>query len=128
MLSQTMQTEATRTAKAKENSGLKILPIYAPGGFGASGYDPVAYFKVKKAVKGKANYTYVWKKAKWRFSSKANLEAFKKNPVKYSPQYGGHCAFGVAGNYLVKGDPEAWTVLNGKLYLNYDKECPQKMA
>ncbi len=132
-----MLSTATISAKEKSNNEAnnekanrakspKLLPIYAPEGLGAGGYDPVAYFKAKKPIKGKDQFVYRWEGVKWKFSSKQNLTAFKGNPLAYYPQYGGHCAYGVAGDYLVKGDPLAWTVLEGKLYLNYDKSVRRK--
>ena len=60
--------------------------------------------------------------AKWKFSTQANLELFKAKPEQYAPQYGGYCAYGVAQGYLVKVEPEQFTVREGKLYLNYDAE------
>ena len=83
------------------------------------GYDPVAYFTEKMPVKGDSDFEYEWSGAKWRFANSKNLEMFKGDPEKYAPKYGGHCAFGVANGYLVKIDPEAWTVYEGRLYLNY---------
>jgi YHS domain-containing protein len=89
-------------------------------GIAIVGYDTVAYFTQNKAVKGSDEYTHQWNGAKWRFSSIAHLDLFKANPEKYAPQYGGYCAYGVAGGYLVKIDPTQFTVTGGKLYLNYD--------
>ena len=88
-------------------------------GVAIKGYDPVAYFTEKMPVKGDSDFEYVWSGAKWRFASSDNLEMFKSDPDKYAPRYGGHCAYGVANNYLVKIDPEAWSVYEGRLYLNY---------
>lgn len=85
-----------------------------------NGYDSVAYFTQSAAVKGLDAHTFDYKGAKWKFSSAANLELFKGNPEKYAPQYGGYCAYGVANDNLVKVDPNQFTVLDGKLYLNYD--------
>lgn len=84
------------------------------------GYDPVAYFKVGKAVEGKSDYEYEWMGAKWRFSSQANLNAFKKSPENYAPQYGGYCAYAVSQGATASIKPEAWSIVEGKLYLNYD--------
>ena len=88
-------------------------------GVAIKGYDPVAYFTEKMPVKGNSDFEYEWSGAKWRFASARNLEMFKGNPEKYAPQYGGFCAYGVANGYLVKVDPEAWTVYEDRLYLNY---------
>ncbi len=84
------------------------------------GYDPVAYFTESKPVKGNDIYTTDWHGATWYFSSQKNLEVFKSNPEKYAPAYGGYCAFGVASGYKVKIEPEAWAIVDGTLYLNYD--------
>jgi YHS domain-containing protein len=93
-----------------------------------NGYDSVAYFTSNAAVKGLDNFTLEWKGAKWKFSSAANLELFKANPDKYAPQYGGYCAYGVSRDYLVKVDPEQFTILDGKLYLNYDASVQKEWA
>ena len=85
-----------------------------------NGYDTVAYFTQNKPVKGQDSYVYEWKGAKWKFANQANLDLFKGNPEKFAPQYGGYCAYGVANDNLVKVEPENFTVLDGKLYLNYD--------
>ena len=86
------------------------------------GYDTVSYFTEGKPVKGSKNFTTSWKGAQWQFSSQENLDLFKANPEKYAPQYGGYCAWAVANDALAKGDPEHWTITDGKLYLNYDKK------
>lgn len=85
------------------------------------GYDPVAYFTSSKPVKGKENIIYQWKDATWHFDSEANKQLFVANPEKYAPQYGGYCAYGWAKGYAVKIEPDAWSIVNEKLYLNYDK-------
>jgi YHS domain-containing protein len=87
-----------------------------------NGYDTVAYFTAGKAVKGQDNLVTDWMGAKWKFSSQTNLDLFKAAPEKYAPQYGGYCAFGVARGYLVKVEPDQFTVREGKLYLNYDAD------
>ncbi len=86
------------------------------------GYDAVAYQKANAAVPGSKQFSYAWKGATWQFSSAENLEAFKAAPDTYAPKYGGYCAYGVSQGYAVHGDPQAWTVVDGKLYLNYDKD------
>ena len=86
------------------------------------GYDSVAYFTVGKPVKGQDRFATEWMGAKWKFASQVNLDLFKSNPAKYAPQYGGYCAYGVAQDNLVSIEPDKFTVLNGKLYLNYNAE------
>ena len=90
-----------------------------------NGYDTVAYFTQSKAVKGSDGFVVQWKEAKWKFASQANLDLFRASPEKYAPQYGGYCAYGVANGNLVKVDPDQFTVLDGKLYLNYDADIQQ---
>lgn len=83
------------------------------------GTDPVAYFTEGKPVEGSRKFTHEWKGATWRFASAANRDAFAAAPEKYAPQYGGYCAYGVANGYTVSTVPEAWSIVGGKLYLNY---------
>ena len=90
-------------------------------GVGAGGYDTVAYFTAGKPVKGSAKYTHRYKGATWRFSSQKNLDMFKAAPARYAPQFGGYCAYAVSNGYTAKGDPKAWTIASGKLYLNYNR-------
>ena len=89
------------------------------------GYDPVAYFKESKPVKGKAELSYTWKQATWHFSSQQNLEDFKGNPEKFAPQFGGYCAYGMAEGHKAPTSPDAWTILDDKLYLNYNKNVKE---
>jgi len=86
------------------------------------GYDAVAYFKDSKAVKGDAQHKLEWSGATWHFSSAANRDEFKANPEKYAPQYGSYCAWAMARNEKANIDPNSWKIVDGKLYLNYDKK------
>jgi YHS domain-containing protein len=90
------------------------------------GYDPVAYFTDGKPMKGQDTYTLVWMGARWKFASQAHLDAFKADPKKYAPQYGGYCAYGVSQDNLVSIEPDKFKVMDGKLYLNYDAEVQVK--
>lgn len=83
------------------------------------GYDLVAYFEDHKPVKGSEEFSFKHEAATYQFATKAHLNTFKKNPEKYLPQYGGFCAYGVSRGYAVGIDPEAWSIVDGKLYLNY---------
>lgn len=87
-----------------------------------SGYDPVAYFTIKKAVKGKSAYSITEKNVTYHFSSKENMEAFVKNPSMYEPEYGGWCAYAMgATGEKVPVDPETFKIINNKLYLFYNR-------
>jgi len=90
------------------------------------GYDPVAYFTSGKPVEGSNAFEHRYKNATWRFSTAENLAAFKADPDKYAPQYGGYCAWAAAQGRTAKGDPKAWKLVNGKLYLNYDASIQKK--
>ncbi|PRQ61251.1 YHS domain-containing (seleno)protein [Vibrio sp. V01_P9A10T6] len=88
-----------------------------------SGYDTVAYFTRGEPVKGSSDFSTLYKNAQWYFSSKENLELFLNNPNQYAPQYGGYCAWAVSEkNDFAPGDPNQWAIVDGKLYLNYDKK------
>lgn len=95
-------------------------------GIAIKGYDPVAYFTQNKPVKGVDAYVYEWQGAKWKFANQADLDAFKASPAKYAPQYGGYCAYGVANDNLVSIEPDKFTIIDGKLYLNYDGDVQAK--
>lgn len=84
-----------------------------------SGYDAVAYFTESKAVPGKAEFEHAWQGARWRFASAANRDRFAAAPERYAPQFGGYCAWAVSRGYTASGDPTAWSIVNGRLYLNY---------
>ena len=92
-----------------------------------SGYDAVSYFsKDGVPVKGSKKFKTKWNGATWLFSSEENLNKFKSNQTKYAPQYGGYCAWAAAHETLAKSDPKAYTIVNGKLYLNYNKSIRDK--
>lgn len=85
------------------------------------GYDSVAYFAADKALKGNPEFSFVFKGAKWIFSSRENLEKFRVEPEKYIPQFGSHCPVSLASGAKEKGDPSVWTVVNDKLYFFYSE-------
>ncbi len=83
------------------------------------GYDPVAYFTSGAPVKGDARFVYEWNDVEWRFASADNLATFKSDPEKYAPAFGGFCAYGMSQGYKIGTDPAAFTISDGRLYLNY---------
>lgn len=93
---------------------------FSKNGIALNGYDVVAYFTESKPVKGEKTFSVNWKESTWFFSSSKHAALFKADPEKYAPQYGGYCAYGCSRGYKVKSQPEAWRIVNGKLYLNYD--------
>ena len=94
-------------------------PVFATDGVAINGYDPVAYFTDSKPVPGSADHVVNWNGADWRFASAANKAAFESAPETYAPQFGGYCAYAVSKGYTATTDPAAWTVHDGKLYLNF---------
>ena len=100
------------------------------GGVAIDGYDPVAYFVDNRAEKGSENYSYVWLGTPWHFVNEEHRELFKTDPVRYAPQYGGYCAAEVAGSgsVTVNIDPEAFKIIDGKLYITYDKVHTDEFA
>ena len=101
-------------------------PVFIQSGKAIRGYDPVSYFTEAKPVKGNEKFGYKWNNATWYFASQQNLDLFKINPEKYAPQYGGYCAFGLSNGYKAPTDADAWTIDNGKLYLNYNKDVREE--
>ncbi|CAM2006941.1 YHS domain-containing (seleno)protein [Acanthopleuribacter pedis] len=95
-------------------------------GVAIKGYDPVAYFTESKPVKGSKEHKLEWNGATWYFAGAENKSAFEKEPEKYAPQYGGYCAYAVSQNATAGIDPDAWKILDGKLYLNYNAKIQKK--
>lgn len=90
-------------------------------GVAIEGYDPVEYFTGSRAAKGTPAFEFDLNGTRYWFVSAANRDRFAKSPETYLPQYGGFCAYAVSRGYTAIVDPEAWSVVRGKLYLNYSK-------
>ena len=86
------------------------------------GYDPVAYFTQGGPAKGKGAHSHEWMGATWYFVSAENMALFAGDPEKYAPQYGGYCAYAVSQGYTAKIDPDAWKIVDDKLYLNFSRK------
>lgn len=99
--------------------------IFTTNGVAINGYDPVSYFTDGKPVPGQAGITAEWKGATFRFASQAHRATFVADPGQYAPQYGGFCAYGLARGYKATTEPQAFTIVGGKLFLNYDDEVQQ---
>lgn len=97
-------------------------------GLALQGYDPVAYFTEQKAIRGRPQFSAQHEGATYRFFSQANRDAFVAAPQKYAPQYGGYCAFGMASGYKAPIDPDAFSVVGDKLYLNYSKSVRKQWS
>jgi len=94
-------------------------PTFADDVGAIRGYDPVAYHLEQKPVKGDSLYSFEYRDSTWHFSSEENLDTFRRDPERYAPQYGGFCAYAMSRGFVVSTDPDAWTIVEGKLYLNY---------
>ena len=90
-------------------------------GTAIKGYDPVAYHTLGRPVEGSKRFTYKWNGAAWRFASAEHRNLFAANPARYAPAYGGYCAYAFAQGSKVDIDPTAWKIVEGTLYLNFNK-------
>jgi YHS domain-containing protein len=90
-------------------------------GLALHGYDPVAYFDAQRPVKGHAQFEHRWNGATWRFASPESRAKFAAAPETYAPQFGGYCAWAVSRGYTADIDPDAWRIVDGRLYLNYSR-------
>jgi YHS domain-containing protein len=99
------------------------------GGVAIMGYDPVAYFTEGRPMKGSEELAYEWLGIPWHFATREHRELFTGDPVRYAPQYGGFCVGEVAENGVtVNIDPEAWAIIDGKLYLSFSKDFAAEFA
>jgi YHS domain-containing protein len=92
------------------------------------GYDPVAWFTDGGPRKGSSAYTATWNGATWYFTTPAHRDLFQADPARYAPQYGGYCAWAMADGRKAEIDPNAWKIVDGRLYLNYDADVQRKWA
>lgn len=104
-----------------QSSSEKVLNVSASG-VAMDGYDPVSYFIDERPVEGKKEFSLVTHGVTYFFSSAKNREIFRTNPAKYEPEYGGWCAFAMGDSgEKVEVDPETYKIVDGKLYLFYNK-------
>ncbi len=97
-------------------------------GVAVKGHDVVAYFDEKRPVKGREEFKFEFQGATYLFTSAVHRELFAGNPAKYIPQYGGYCAYGMAKGHKAPVDPEAWSIVDGRLYLNYSAGVSKDFA
>ncbi len=94
----------------------------SPDGVAMDGFDVVAYFDGAPA-KGDASHGLDYKGKTWLFASSENAAAFAADPAAYEPRYNGWCSYAVSEGYGAEVDfVDGWSVLDGKLYLNWDAE------
>ena len=109
----------TRPAAAAEPA------VFSDNGIAIRGADPIAFFTQGAPVIGSAEHALIWEGTTWHFASMENMETFVGDPEAYAPQYGGYCAFAMSKGYIATSVPEAWTIHEGKLYLNYSVNVRQ---
>ncbi|MBM3725142.1 MAG: YHS domain protein [Acidobacteria bacterium] len=109
-------------------AGLIVLTLAQAGGppVAIRGFDTVEYFTAGRAVRGMEAFTHTWNGAVWRFASARNRDRFAAEPQAFAPQYGAFCAWAVGHGYTAPVDPEAWKIVDGKLYLNYSRKVQRE--
>lgn len=104
----------------------QAAPVYANDGIAVGGSDVVAYFIQSAPVQGLPEYSHDWNGVTWYFSSAANRDTFAADPEAYAPQYGGYCAWAVSEGYTASTVPDAWRIVDGKLYLNFSRRIQSR--
>ena len=123
----------TRRAVIKSGLALPLVTqpllaqaVFQRDGVALRGYDPVAYFTNGAATKGAADFAAHWDNATWHFASAANRAQFLNSPEAFAPQYGGYCAWAVSQGYTAPIDPDAWRIVDEKLYLNANRRIQRR--
>ena len=98
-----------------------LVNVAGASNIAVGGYDTVAFFTDHKAVNGDPFITATYQGATYIFASKEHKDLFKADPAKYTPEFGGYCAYGVSRNKLVEIDVDAFQIVDGKLLLQYSK-------
>lgn len=113
-------------ALAASRGSAQSARVYSNDGIAVDGTDVIAYFTEGRPVTGNAAHSVNWMGADWHFASAANRDAFAADPDAYAPQYGGYCAWAVAQGYTASTVPEAWKIVDGKLYLNFSRRIQRR--
>ena len=126
----------TRTLLGFLMAVVVVMPVIAgapqkmvntgPDKVAIKGYDAVAYFTKAQPMKGKPEFTFSWNDAQWYFANAAHRDLFAANAGRYAPQFGGFCSMALAVGKVKDIDPEVWTIVDGKLYLNFSKAFRDK--
>lgn len=95
-------------------------------GVAIEGYDCVAYFHQEKALKGKSEFKVEAHGAVWHFSSEGNRDRFQADPGRYTPSYGGHCAWAMSSGKKAGIDPHSFKIVDDRLFLNYNAKIHEK--
>jgi hypothetical protein len=128
MLLAAMPFLAATPASAADEVNVSTGATLAGPGLAAHGYDVVAYFGGQGPTLGSDKFAIAHAGATYRFANQENLDAFKAEPSKYEPAYGGFCAYGVALGKKFDGDPRFWKIVAGKLYLNLNADIQKEWS
>lgn len=96
--------------------------VFASGGIAIGGYDPVAYFNENRPVAGRTTHSLMWRGSTWHFATAQSMEAFEMNPERFAPKYGGYCAYAMCKGAIAPTVPEAFTIHDDRLYLNFSTD------
>lgn len=130
----TLTKTVTRTLVGLLIAAVVAMPVIAgqkmvntgPDKLAIKGYDTVAYFTEAQPTKGKPEFTFSWNDAQWYFANATHRDLFAANPDRYAPQFGGFCSMALTVGKVKDVDPEVWTIVEGKLYLNFNKNVRDK--
>jgi hypothetical protein len=104
----------------------RAAQVNAEDGIAVRGTDVVAYVTQGRPVAGRAEFAHAWRGATWRFATAAHRDLFAADPGRYAPAYGGFCAYAVSEGYTAPIDPAAWRIVDGRLFLNYDRSVQRR--
>jgi YHS domain-containing protein len=119
---------ATPAALAALPAFSQTAPVFSENEVALRGADPVAYFTESTSRVGNAENATMWNGTTWHFTSAANRDAFVADPEAYAPQYGGYCAYAMSLGSIASTVPEAWTIVDGRLYLNFSRSVRRRWA
>jgi hypothetical protein len=119
---------AAAPASALDEVNVSTGATLAGPGLAVHGHDVVAYFRGNGPRLGSDKYAYAYKGGTYRFADQTDLDAFRADPEKYVPAYGGFCAYGVALGKKFDGDPRFWKIVGGKLYLNLNDDIQSQWS
>lgn len=99
------------TSCASKSAGFDSSPAIG-------GYCPVSYFTEGQAVKGSPALSADYAGKEYHFATEQARATFRENPTKYLPAYDGWCAYGVASGQRIQVNPEVFSIVEERLYLN----------
>ncbi|RYH03562.1 YHS domain protein [Salipiger sp. IMCC34102] len=92
--------------------------VMAVDGVALGGIDPLSYWLDGEPRLGDPTHRILWRDAMWHFADSDRLAAFERNPRGLSPAYGGYCAYALSQGIVVASDPEVFSMVENRLFLN----------